>query len=161
MQDRNGTMLLLMSVLILASADTIFSNNNFVSSPLFTDNAYAQSSPSPSGPGNGGGGPGEGLGGPGAGPVGPGDSGAPGDNSTDLGGGLGGPGAVPGGPGDNSRDLGPGPEAGNITSMQGASNSQNSTSNTVPEFGPMASIILVLATVSIIIVSARTRLRFG
>ena len=58
--------------------------------------------------------------------------GFPSDNSTDLGGGLGG---LP---------------------------SDNSTSGaTTPEFGPVASIILVLAIVSVIMISARTRLKFS
>ncbi|MDE1767464.1 MAG: PEFG-CTERM sorting domain-containing protein, partial [Thaumarchaeota archaeon] len=62
-------------------------------------------------------------------------------------------------PSENTTDLGPGP-AGNLTNTPAAQAVPNSTSSTVPEFGPMVSLILVASIVSIIIFSARTRLRF-
>ena len=51
----------------------------------------------------------------------------------------------------------------NTTSMTNTSNMQNTTSGvaesnqTVPEFGPIASLVLVIAIVSVVVVSAKTR----
>ena len=183
MQSKN-VVTFLTSVLIITAVNAIFSNENVLFPSL--GNAYAQTSPGSGAPGDTGapgsvapgdtGAPGD-LGAPGdvgaAGdnstgvggiPSTPGDVGAPGDNSTGTGGIPGAPGnpSVPGNvvaPGDigaaadNSTGLG----TGNVTSAQ----PQTSTASaTTPEFGPMASVILILAIVSILVISARTRLRF-
>jgi predicted secreted protein with PEFG-CTERM motif len=86
------------------------------------------------------------------------DLGAPGDNSTDLGGPSGNPGDL-GSLGDNPTDLGLTP-GGNLTgNMPSVQNSTGSA--TTPEFGSIALAVLVLSILSIIIISARTRLRFS
>lgn len=100
----------------------------------------------------------------------PGDNstGLPSNNSTDLGGApggdLSGPGqnatdlGTPGDlgvPGENTTDLGPGP-AGNLTNTPAA---PNSTSSTVPEFGSVSTLVLIVAIASIILISAKTGLR--
>lgn len=84
-----------------------------------------------------------------------GDLGAPGDNTT----GFGSPGSLDI-PGQNATDLGPGPAVGNFTEMTPTQQAQNSTSSTVPEFGPVASAMLVLSIAAIILLSARTRTKF-
>lgn len=140
-------MLCLVPILIL-TISTVLSGNNFASSQALIESAYAQSSPSPGGP------RGE-LGGPGAGQGNPGDVGAPGDNSTDMSGSAGdgepsGPSGGFGNPGYNPADLGPGPQQGNITGMQYP---QNSTSSTVPEFGPFTGFVVAISLTGIIIIS--------
>lgn len=156
MPDMKPT-LFLASVLVLAIFG-IISSNGLDALPIYGI-AFAQLSP------NAGSNPDLGA---------PGDNstGLPGNNSTDLGGvpggnlggagqnatDLGAPGDL-GVPGENTTDLGPGP-AGNLTNTPAAQAAPNSTSSTVPEFGPMVSLILVASIVSIIIFSARTRLRF-
>ena len=59
---------------------------------------------------------------------------------------------------NNSTDFGiPGDNTTNSSSMSGANTSQ--TSSTVPEFGNVAPIILVIAVISIVAISAKTRLK--
>ena len=87
----------------------------------------------------------------------------PSDNSTDL-----------GMPSDNSTtsDLAPtdpsadlGMPNDNTTSIAGDNTTSSSTSNltsnaAVPEFGPLASIVLVISVLSILVFSAKTKLKF-
>ncbi len=78
----------------------------------------------------------------------------PSDNSTDLG----------STPIDSSADLGAPTD--NTTSSVGdnpssSTTSSNPTSNAaVPEFGPLTSIVLVFAVLSILVFSAKTKLKF-
>lgn len=153
------------SALVIAIACNFLSNNDHASS--FYGIAYAQSPPGIGG--------GSDLGSPGDN-----STGLPGDNSTDPGNISGGSGTDLGPPGANSTDLGaapggpsdlsmpgdnmtgPGalPDAGNVTTMPSTQSDQGAKSSAVPEFGPMVSVMLVLSIVSIVIFSARTRLRF-
>jgi hypothetical protein len=91
------------------------------------------------------------------------DMGMPGDNSTD-----------PSMPSDNSTDMssapidpsaGLGMPADNSTDISSADNMTSTTSNsasnaTVPEFGPLASIVLVFSVLSILVFSAKAKLKF-
>lgn len=81
------------------------------------------------------------------------DPGMPSDNSTDLG--L--------TPTDPSADLGL--PSDNTTSSVGDNTTSSPTSNlasnaAVPEFGPLASIVLVFSVLSILVFSAKTKLKF-
>ncbi|GEM_PF-2957242 len=157
-----GFRVFVMSALILAASGVISSSDN-LSGFSFQNNAYAQLPPGAS-PGPDMGNPGDNMTGPGSVPGAPGaDLGPPGDNTTDLG--------SPGGlgiPSDNATDLGPGPDVGNSTGIPAtgapasstAGQASNPASSTVPEFGSLASAILVLSVTSIIILSAKTRIRF-
>ncbi|HZS73775.1 MAG TPA: PEFG-CTERM sorting domain-containing protein [Candidatus Nitrosotalea sp.] len=91
------------------------------------------------------------------------NSGVPSDNFTD-----------PGMPSDNSTDLGltpsdPSADLGmptdNTTSSVGDNTASSSASNlasnaAVPEFGPLASIVLVISVLSILVFSVKTKLKF-
>jgi hypothetical protein len=91
------------------------------------------------------------------------DSGMPSDNFTD-----------PGMTSDNSTDLGATPidpaanlglPSDNTTSSVGDNTSSSTTSTptynaAVPEFGPLASIVLVFSVLSILVFSAKTKLKF-
>ena len=45
----------------------------------------------------------------------------------------------------------------NTTSMQNTTSGVAESNQTVPEFGPIASLVLVIAIVSVVVVSAKTR----
>lgn len=81
------------------------------------------------------------------------DPGMPSDNSTDLG----------MTPTDPSADLGLPPD--NTTSSVGDNTTSSPASNlasnaAVPEFGPLASAVLVFSVLSILVFSAKTKLKF-
>ncbi len=91
------------------------------------------------------------------------DSGMPSDNSTDM-----------GMPSDNSTDMGvtptdPSADMGlpsdNTTGSVGDNTTSSPPSNlasnaAVPEFGPLASIVLVISVLSVLVFSAKTKLKF-
>lgn len=147
----SGVSIVLMSVLILTVANFVFMGDNF-SSSLFKL-AYAQTPDDPT----------ANFDDPLAGDNST-NFGMPSDNFTDL-----------GMPSDNSTDLGiapidPSADLGlptdntmsnvgdNLTSSSTTSNLASNTA--VPEFGPLASIVLVLSVLSILVFSAKTKLKF-
>jgi predicted secreted protein with PEFG-CTERM motif len=151
MQVKNNKALFLTCVLILSTANTILSGNNSPSSLFLTRLAYAQSPDVGSDQDIGTGDNSTDLG-----PL-------PDDNSTNMATAPSDPYADLGTiPSDNSTDLSP---TDNLTSTETTPSTmlpQNSTSGVAtPEFGPIASAVLVLSLVSIIIISARTRLKFS
>lgn len=145
----SGVSIVLMSVLILTVANFAFMGDSF-SSSLFKL-AYAQTPD-----------PGTDFSDPLAGDNST-NSGMPSDNYTDM-----------GMPSDNSTDMGmtpidPAADLGlpsdNTTGSAGDNTSSSPPSNlasnaAVPEFGPLASTVLVFSVLSILVFSAKTKLKF-
>lgn len=147
----SGVSIVLMSILILTVANFAFMGDSF-SSSLFKL-AYAQTPDPGANPDPTAGDNSTDMGMPSDNST---DLGMPNDNSTDLGSASIDPSADLGMPTDNIMGTGVGD---NLTGT--STQSSNLTSNTaVPEFGPLASIVLVFSVLSILVFSAKTKLKF-
>lgn len=139
---RLGTTLFLVAILALTSTNLIFQNLSTYLPP-FLITAYAQTPRSP-----------------GANLPNPADLGLPSDNSTGIGSLSDNSTDLSALSPDNSTDLGAalGDNSSNLTNTPQTSPTSGAT---VPEFGPISLAVLVISIMSIIVISARTRLRLS